>query len=79
MAQFDDPLHDLDPEWAEWYSLTPLERWAESEKLWQHYLSIGGSLDPEPDSQSPFDSLYEPGPVPADGGAGLRLIRRGGV
>ena len=22
-------------EWAEWYRMTPLERWRESEKLWQ--------------------------------------------
>jgi hypothetical protein len=41
-------------EWAEWYFLTPQERWQESEKLWQIYLSMGGSLDPEPDTQSPF-------------------------
>ena len=39
---------------AEWYSLTPLERWRESAKLWEVYLSLGGSLDPEPDTQSPF-------------------------
>jgi hypothetical protein len=41
-------------EWAEWYRLTPVQRWRESEKLWQTYLALGGSLDPEPDSQSPF-------------------------
>jgi hypothetical protein len=27
---------------------------AESEKLWEVYLYLGGSLDPEPDTQSPF-------------------------
>lgn len=49
-------------EWAEWYSLTPMERFRESEKLWETYLSLGGSLDPEPDTQSPFfnRSTYEP-------------------
>jgi len=26
----------------------------ESEKLWQTYPAMGGSLDPEPDTQSPF-------------------------
>ena len=41
-------------EWAEWYRLTPAERWTETEKLWQVYLALGGSLDPEPDTQSPF-------------------------
>ena len=35
-------------EWAEWYRLTPLERWRESEKLWQSYLYLGGSLDTNP-------------------------------
>jgi hypothetical protein len=41
-------------EWAEWYRLTPVQRWLESEKLWQTYLALGGSFDPEPDTQSPF-------------------------
>jgi hypothetical protein len=27
---FDDPTD----EWHEWYRLTPLARWAETEKLW---------------------------------------------
>ena len=37
-------------EWAAWYRLTPQERWLETEKLWQIYLYLGGSLDPEPDA-----------------------------
>jgi len=41
-------------EWAEWYRLTPAQRWTETTRLWQTYLSLGGSLDPEPDTQSPF-------------------------
>jgi len=41
-------------EWAEWYRLTPAERWLESEKLWQIYLSWERPLDPEPDTQSPL-------------------------
>ena len=40
--------------WREWYAFTPLERWRESMQLWQFYLRVGGSLDPEPDPQSPF-------------------------
>jgi len=71
---------DLDgEEWTEWYRLTPLERWQESQELWEFYLAVGGSLDPEPDSQSPFDVEPEPRPLPVDGGTGLRVLRRGGV
>jgi hypothetical protein len=66
-------------EWAAWYRLTPLERWRESMRLWEYYLSVGGSLDPEPDSQSPFDPDYKLGPVPAYGGTSLRVISRSGI
>jgi hypothetical protein len=38
----------------EWISLTPSQRILETTKLWQFYLALGGSLDPEPDPQSPF-------------------------
>jgi hypothetical protein len=47
-------------ELAEWserrerYRLTPQERFAESMKLWETYLAWGGSLEPEPDTESPF-------------------------
>jgi hypothetical protein len=66
-------------ELAEWYSLTPLERWRESTRLWEVYLSLGGSLDPEPDTQSPFFDPSAPSSRPFDGRSGLRVIRRGGV
>ena len=69
----------LDPETLDWYRLTPAQRWAESEKLWQTYLALGGSLAPEPDSQSPFDFGDAPGAVPTDGRPGVRVVRRGGV
>ena len=69
----------LDPDWLECYAMTPLERWRESGKLWAFYLGVGGSLDPEPDSESPFDALYERSPVPADGRPGLLVLRRSGV
>src|SRR5437773_10058331 len=36
-------------EWAEWYRMTPLGHWRKTQKLWQIYLDLGGSLDPEPD------------------------------
>ena len=68
-----------DPERLDWYHLTPQERWRESMKLWDTYLMLGGSLDPEPDSQSPFYVREERGPAPPDGRAGLRVVRRSGV
>ena len=39
---------------TEWLNLTPNQRLLETTKLWQFYVALGGSLDPEPDSQSPF-------------------------
>ena len=38
----------------EWLSLTPAQRIIESGNLWKLYLSLGGNLDTEPDTQSPF-------------------------
>ena len=51
-----------DDEWHAWYLLTPQERWRQSMKLWEWYVKNGGSLDPEPDCQSPFyfDELADP-------------------
>jgi len=66
-------------EWAEWYALSPVERLEESSKLWKTYLELGGSLDPEPDSQSPFYDPEEWRALAADGRAGVRLVRRGGI
>lgn len=66
-------------ELAEWYALTPMERWRESAKLWEIYLSLGGSLDTETDTQSPFFDSTTPSSRPVDGRSGLHLVRRGGV
>ena len=66
-------------ELAEWYSLTPQERWRESAKLWEVFLSLGGSLAPEPDTQSPFFDPGAPSSRPVDGRSGLRVVRRGQV
>jgi hypothetical protein len=66
-------------EWVEWCQLTPQQRWVESERLWEIFLAFGGSLDPEPDPQSPFDVAYAPGEQPADGRPGVRAVRRSGV
>ena len=68
-----------EPEWAEWYLMTPQQRWAESEKLWEVFLSLGGSLDPEPDTQSPFFDADSWRAVPPDGRPGMRVVRRSGV
>ena len=61
----------------EWAAMTPQERWAESAKLWDFYLSMGGSLDPAPDSQSPFDFEELERAVPPLRRAGLHRLRRG--
>ena len=73
------PENLVGAEWAEWYRLPPLERWQESEKLWQTYLELGGSLDPEPDTQSPFFDSRASGARPAHGRSGVRVLRRGRV
>ena len=66
-------------EWAEWYFLTPEERWSESCRMWETYLALGGTLEPEPDSQSPFFDADEWRSLSADGRPGVRVLRRGGV
>jgi hypothetical protein len=65
----------IDDEWKDWYALGPAERWAETQKLWSFYLSVGGSLDPEPDSQSPFDAYFAQRAGVTHGGAGVRPVR----
>jgi len=74
-----DPEDIVDPEWLEWYRMTPQERFAESEKLWETYLALGGSLEPEPDTESPFFDPEEWRANAADGGPGVRVLRRSGV
>ena len=66
-------------EWADWYGLTPAARWAESAKLWAAYLDLGGSLDPEPDTQSPFFDPATQSSRLADGRPGVRVVRRGRI
>ena len=57
MTAMDD--EGIDPDVLAWSRLTPAERFRRSEILLQLYLALGGSLDPEPDPQSPF---YVPPP-----------------
>ena len=68
---------DLSDEWKEWIDLTPIERFRESEKFFAQYLSMGGSLDPDPDPNGPFDFPELWSGSAAHGRAGLRLVRRG--
>lgn len=66
-----------DDEWAEWYRLSPEERWEHSQALWPTFLLLGGTVDAEPDTQSPFFDPDSWRPIPADGRSGLRVLRRG--
>lgn len=73
------PEEIVGEEWAAWYRLSPQERWHESEKLWELYLALGGSLDPQPDTQSPF---FDPEATPPDAAykrPRVRVLRRSGV
>ena len=67
------------PEWAEWYALTPAGRLRESEKLWETYLALGGSLEAEPDTQSPFFDPEKWRENALNGRPGVRVLRRGPV
>jgi hypothetical protein len=73
----DRMFDELPDEWREWIALTPMERWRESQKIFAQYLAQGGSLDPDPDPDSPFNFPEEWRPELAHGRAGLRVLRRG--
>jgi hypothetical protein len=64
---------------TEWALMSPAERFVESGRLWPVYLMWGGSFDPEPDSQSPFDFPEMQRAIPRDGRPGVRIVRRGGI
>ncbi len=61
----------------EWLALTPEQRLLESGRLWAFYLAMGGSLDPEPDPQSPFYFPEETSPGAADWRSGCNPVRSG--
>jgi hypothetical protein len=71
-----NPEDLVGPEWAEWYRMTPAQRWSESVMLWDSFLALGGSLDPEPDTQSPFFDAHAPRPGAPHGRSGVRVVRR---
>jgi hypothetical protein len=66
-------------EWAASYRLSPVERWRESEKLWQIYFHLGGSLDTQTDTQSPFFDPSGPRTRPPDRRPAMRILRRSRV
>jgi hypothetical protein len=70
-----DSIGDSD-EWRSWYTLSFQDRWIETQKLWDFYQKTGGSLDPEPDFQSPFRNAWLPGAFSTHGRSGVRIIRR---
>ena len=49
----------IEPEWLDWYHKTPLERLLLTGEAWDNYLELGGCLEPDADSQSPFWSSDE--------------------
>lgn len=57
---------------AEWRALSPADRFIESMKLCETYLALGGSLEPEPDTQSPFFDPEEWRENSAHGRPGVR-------
>ena len=69
----------VEDEVLEWYRMTPQERWAESMRLWDTFFLLGGSLETEPDSQSPFNDAGARRSGPPHGRAGLHSVRRSGV
>lgn len=54
-----DPSTIVEPEWLEWYRKTPQERLLATSEAWANYLALGGSLEPDVDSQCPFWSREE--------------------
>jgi hypothetical protein len=52
-------LDRIEPEWLEFYRMTPEQRWTLAAELRRYYLAMGGSLDPDADPQSPFWSEDE--------------------
>lgn len=71
--------YGIPSEWLEWYGLSPQQRWKESEHLRDTYLLLGGSLEPEPDTESPFFDAETWRPLPAHGRPGMRILRGCGI
>ena len=61
----------------DWIKLTPEKRFRETTKLWDFYLAMGGSLDIQPDPQSPFYFPETQGKSASHRRAGKHNLRRG--
>ncbi len=72
------PDHFVDED-EEWLLMTPAQRMMESGRLWAAYIALGGSLDPEPDPQSPFYFPEAPRPLSAHRRPSVHHLRGGGV
>lgn len=70
---------NISAEWLDWYHLSPAERWQHSTRLWETFLALGGSLEPEPDTESPFFDATSWRPAPPHGRSGVRVIRSCGI
>ncbi len=66
-------------ELLEWYRMTPRERFAESQNLWEVFFMMGGTCDPEPDTQSPFYPMEIRAERAPHGRTGLHPLRRSGI
>lgn len=64
------------PDVLEFMALSPSQRVDHSAKLWEMYLTYGGSFDDDFDSQSPFFDPQAQYSSPVNGRSGVRLIRR---
>ena len=73
------PEDVVSAEWAEWYRMTPAERWEKTAEIWETYLALGGSLEPEYDPQSPFNDVLLDEFGPEMGRPKLKMTRRGGL
>ncbi|MCH8513973.1 MAG: hypothetical protein LAT83_20290 [Kiritimatiellae bacterium] len=71
--------YGIPAEWLDWYRLTPQERWEESGCLWDTFLKLGGSLEPEPDTESPFFDAETWRPQLAHGRSSVRILRSCGI
>ena len=59
----------------EWLRLKPVERLLETTKLWAIYRLMGGDLDPEPDTQSPFCLFQTRRALPPNRRASMHHLR----
>ena len=69
----------VEEEVLDWYRMSPRDRWAESLRLWDTFILLGGQLEPEPDSQSPFYDWRSRRRGTTNGRSSVRAVRRSRV